>query len=30
MDMRWLPPTPANQANLTLHIPAGFTQKPWS
>lgn len=30
MDMRWLPPTPANQANLSLHIPAGFTQKPWS
>jgi hypothetical protein len=30
MDMRWLPPTPANQANLTVHIPAGFTQKPWS
>lgn len=30
MDMRWLPPTRANRANLTLHIPAGFTQKPWS
>ena len=30
MDMRWLPPTRANRANLTLHIPAGFTQTPWS
>lgn len=30
MDMRWLPPTPANLAQLNLHIPAGFKQVPWS
>lgn len=29
MDMQWLPATPANEAKLTVHIPAGFTQVPW-
>ena len=25
-DIRWLPPTPANLAELTVPIPAGFTR----
>jgi hypothetical protein len=27
-DLRWLPPTPANLSQLTVHIPAGFIQVP--
>lgn len=29
MDMHWLPATPANEAKLTVPIPAGFTHVPW-
>jgi hypothetical protein len=29
MDMQWLPANRANEAKLTVHIPAGFPQVPW-